>query len=233
MKDSRRIGFREIKEEILQRIHDRVWGPGDLLPGEIALAEEFGCARTTVNRALRELSDEGLIERRRKAGTRVRTAPVHNARFKIPLIREEIEATGAPYRYKLVSQHQLEAPEWIRARLDLPQESQAVHVRCMHYAGSAPYQYEDRWINCEAVPAVNSTTFAEESPNEWLVREVPYSNAEISFFAAATDSGLADFLQVPVGEPVFAAERVTWWEGQPITLARIYFQRNYRMTTYY
>ena len=233
MPEAKRTGFREIKAKLLERIRDRTWAPGELMPREVALAEEFGCARTTVNRALRELSDDGLIERKRKAGTRVRMSPQRSARFKIPLVRDEIEATGALYRYNLVSQIALAAPDWLSARLDLKDGAPVLHVRCMHYANGAPFQYEDRWINCSAVPPMTEHTFIGESPNEWLVREVPFSNAEISFFAEAADPTTAEFLQIAPGEAVFTTERATWREDQPITLARMHFRRGYRVTTYY
>ena len=61
------------------------------MPGEVDLAEEFGCARATVNRAMRELADEGFIDRKRKAGTRIKSSPTRHAKFAIPLIRDEIE----------------------------------------------------------------------------------------------------------------------------------------------
>jgi GntR family transcriptional regulator, histidine utilization repressor len=64
--------FRDVKAEILRRITDGPWGPGTLLPGEVALAEEFGCSRTTINRAMREVGELGLVDRRRKSGTRAR-----------------------------------------------------------------------------------------------------------------------------------------------------------------
>ena len=55
----------------MRRIHARDYAPGANIPGEVELAGEFGVARATVNRALRELSDEGILERRRNSGTRV------------------------------------------------------------------------------------------------------------------------------------------------------------------
>ena len=61
--------WQSVQEEVLARIHSRQWKPGDLIPNEADLAQEFGCARATVNRALQNLADEGLLDRRRKAGT--------------------------------------------------------------------------------------------------------------------------------------------------------------------
>ena len=86
--------YRTIKADLLTRIQAGEFPPGTRLPDEIDLAERFGVARTTVARAMRELVDDGLIERRRKAGTRVRLAPLRQARVKIPLVRDEIGAVA-------------------------------------------------------------------------------------------------------------------------------------------
>lgn len=45
--------------------------PGSALPGEIELAGQFGVSRVTARRALNELAAEGLVERKRRSGTRV------------------------------------------------------------------------------------------------------------------------------------------------------------------
>ena len=60
--------WQSVHDEVLRRIHTRQWKPGDLIPKEVELAEQLGCARATVNRALRELATEGFLDRRRKAG---------------------------------------------------------------------------------------------------------------------------------------------------------------------
>ena len=67
--------WRGVHTELLRRINDKEWRPGSMLPNETDLAEEFGCARTTVNRAMRELADAGILDRKRKAGTRVALHP--------------------------------------------------------------------------------------------------------------------------------------------------------------
>ena len=51
------LGWEDIRAEVLRRIRARDWPPGALIPGEEALAEEFGVARATVNRALRDLAE--------------------------------------------------------------------------------------------------------------------------------------------------------------------------------
>ncbi len=228
-----KTSYRDVKAEILRRITDGDWAPGTLLPGEVELAETFGVARATVNRAMRELTEEGLLERRRKAGTRVRPSPLRSARFEIPLVREEVEATGAAYRYALLERDVGRAPDWLRARLGLLPGAKVLHLACLHSADGAPYQFEDRWINLAALPEAEAADFRALGPNEWLVKAVPFSEVEISFLATSADGRVGGYLSMGPGEPVFTVERTTWWEGQAITHVRLYFARGHRMTTRY
>jgi len=63
--------YQNIKTEMREWIQTGIWKWGGLIPAEAVLAKEFGCARATINRALRELAQERILELRRKAGTRV------------------------------------------------------------------------------------------------------------------------------------------------------------------
>jgi GntR family transcriptional regulator, histidine utilization repressor len=228
-----RRGFRDIKREVFRRIRSNEWGPGTLLPGEVELATEFQCARATVNRAMQELSDDGIIERRRKGGSRVKLAPVRQVTFEIPLVRKEIEAQGAEYQYHLLSNRTVIAPRWLQSQLGLTSAKRVQHVRCLHLADGAPYQFEDRWINLEAVPRAGITDFSIISPNEWLVSEVPYTNAEVKFSAISASATVAKHLMTKPGEPVFMAERTTWLSGVVVTNVRLCFAPGYQMVARY
>lgn len=226
------MSFRDIKQVVLDRIQTGIWVPDSILPSETDLSAEFSSTRTTVNRALRELAQEGYLERKRKAGTRVLNSPIRKAQFSIPLVRDEITVTGASYRYSLVDKNVLPAPSWLSARLDLKKGQEVLHLRCMHYADNAAFQLEVRWIVTEVVPEVLGETFQLSGPNDWLVKKVPFTNLELSFMATKADSEIAEFLDAPVGDPIFTTERITWLRGAPVTHAKLYFAPGYRMTTH-
>lgn len=228
-----KLGFRDIKREVFERIRSNQWGPGTLLPAEADLAAEFGCARATVNRAMQELSDDGIIERRRKGGSRVKLAPVRQVTFEIPLVRAEVEAMGAQYRYALISSAVAVAPQWLQASLNLAADARVRHVKCMHHADGKPFLFEDRWINLTAVPRAEEADFSMAGPNEWLVGEVPYTNAEVRFSATSAAGPAAKHLQIRPGEPIFTAERTTWLSGAPVTNVRLYFAAGYQMVARY
>jgi GntR family histidine utilization transcriptional repressor len=223
--------FRVIKTEILRRIRDKIWQPGELIPGEEELAREFGCARPTVNRALRELAEIGIVERKRRAGTRIAEHPLREARLEIPIVRDEVEARGATYRFTVLTREALPPPEPIRARFSLGADAPMLHVRCLHSADSRPWQYEDRWINLDAVPEIADERFEHFSPNEWLVRNAPFSEMEIVLGATAARPEEADLLDIRDGDPLFVFERSTWLLDQLITHVRMLHRADYRMVS--
>jgi GntR family histidine utilization transcriptional repressor len=226
-------GYAAVKNEILRRIRNKVWAPGALVPGEIELAENFGVARGTVNRAMRELTEQGYLERKRKGGTRVRPSPLRAARFEIPIVRAEIEGTGATYGYRLLRRTIVVASSELRSLFGLGAKAELLHLQCLHLADGKPFQLEERWINLKALPQAEAADFAELGPNEWLVQTVPYTEVEIAFEACAASKFAAEQLRVKAGEPLFTTLRTTWFKGDAITHVRLTFHKGYRMVTRY
>lgn len=225
--------YRDIKGDMLRRITGGEWPPGTLLPSEMDLSQEYGSARATISRAMRELVDDGIVERKRKAGTRVRLSPLRQARLDIPLVRGEIEEQGAEYRYALVRSEIVTAPDWLRARMNLEPETEVRHLTCVHFADGHPYQFEDRWISLAATPTARTADFRTDGPNEWLVQQVPFSDVEVSFSATAADEEQTQHLGCVRGDPLFLVERQTTWQGQAVTFVKLTYRRGHRMTTRY
>lgn len=220
-----------VRAELLRRITERVWKPGETIPGEEQLAREFGCARATVNRAMRELAETGLIERRRRAGSRVRVSPDRRAVLRIPVIRIEVEGRGLRYRHRLIAQETATAPLAVAARLGIKPGSRLTHLRAVHLGDGRPFACEDRWLNAAAVPDFSQVDFNAISINEWLVLNAPFTEGDITLSAAAAGPREAECLGIVAGAPVFVVERTTWNRGEPITAVRLTYPPGYSMTT--
>lgn len=224
------ITWQSIQAEALRRIHDREWAPGSLIPHEEELAAEFGCARATVNRALRELAILGMLERRRKAGTRVPLNPVRRATFQIPVIRQDVEAKGMDYAYQRLTLGTKPLPAAIAAALSLESGTPCLHVTSLHMADGKPYCQEDRWIN-PAVEGAGVQDFVTISPNEWLVQNIPFSRGGIDFSATSASPILADMLQCKPGEALFVMERTTFSGDMPVTAVRLTYAPGHKVST--
>lgn len=216
--------WQAIHDEVLRRIHARDWPPGHVIPNEVDLAAEFGCARATVNRALRALATAGLLERRRKAGTRVALHPVSRATVDIPVIRQEVEDLGHAYGYRLIGRDVANPENWARAALG-PDATPCLHTTALHTANGTPYVFEDRWINLTAVPEAARQDFDTLSANEWLLATAPYTHGDISFSAAAATPDEAAVLQTAPAGPLFVIDRTTWNHDLTVTTVRLAYPR--------
>ncbi len=216
-----RTSYLDVKAAVLDQIRSGALRPGDTVPGEERLAGEFGCARVTVNRALRELAEAGVVERRRKAGTRVLDPTPRDAEMEIPSVRAEIEATGSPYRYELLARQIAPPPRPVREALGLIPGIRALHLTCRHWAGACVHQLEGRWINLDVVPTARAADFRAHGPNDWLIQAMPLSRVEHVFSAENATDEEANLLLIEPGAAIFVTERRTWIEGRAITRARL------------
>ncbi len=223
-------GWEAIRAEVMNRIRSRVWPPGGLIPSEETLAAEFGCARATVNRALTELATAGLLERKRKAGTRVAALPVRKATLDIPVIRAEVTARGQAYSFVLMSRDLTAPPTGVAARLGLASGVPLIHLQTLHLAGGLPQIFEDRWLNPAILPQ-HEPDFTAISANEWLVANIAFSTGDIAFSAEAASPAEAAALSVSPGAALFITERCTWSAHAPITWVRLAHAPGYRLQT--
>jgi len=210
-----------IHAEIRDRILSGAWAPGRRIPSELELAETYGCSRMTVNKALSTLADEGLVERRRRAGSFVARPRMHAVVLDIPDIQAEIANRGDAYGYELLSARvrPARAPE----ERALAPEGDLLVLRCRHLAGGLPFAMEHRLINLSAVPAAARTSFAATSPGAWLLAHVAWTQAEHRISAANATRTVARRLDVETGAACLVLERRTWRGDERITYVRQIF----------
>lgn len=221
-------GWEEIRDAVRDRIVAREWGPGGLIPGEEHLAAEYGVARTTVNRALQALAGAGLVERRKRAGTRVAELPTRRARLEIAVIRREVEGAGRAYAFRLLFARPGPLPAAVAARLGLPAGQPGLEIETLHLADGRPHLHEARWLNPGALPPLPD--FAAVSANEWLVANVPVVSGEVAFLAEGAGMAAAAALGVAPGTPVLVTERTTFGAGGPITRVRLSHAPGHRVS---
>lgn len=227
-----RKSYKDLKEQVLGRVASGEWPLGTRLPGEEDLARHFGCARTTVNRALRELAEEGYLERRRKSGTMVRAQPERRAKFAIPVTRREVEQSGRSYGYSLLGRRDARdagcppGPDHLAGR-------PLLFVECLHTADGEPFQHERRWIDLQTLPHAADVDFSARGPNEWLAETVPFSEVEIAFSAVSGPPDIRAALGAGGDAPLFLIERSTWLGDEPVTHVCLHHAPGYKITTRY
>ena len=222
------MGWEELRAAIGARIRAREWEQGALIPAETLLAADYGVARATVNRALQSLADDGVIERKKRAGTRVAALPARRARLEIPVIRLEVEGSGRAYSFRVVQDQAALLPNDLAQRMALHSGGAIRRITTLHLADGLPHAYEDRWLNMAALP---STDFDGLSVNEWLVSQVAFERGELAFLAAPAGADVAAALNVAEGAALLVTERMTFGPQGAITFVRLWHRPGHRVET--
>ena len=210
------VGFNDDNQWLCNRKGDALLdslifsGGGQACVRDEDIALELGCARTTVHRAMQDLSQIGLVERKRKGGTQVRTDPVTRATFDIPITRCEVEQRGSKYGCQLISRTLENSPLPVMARFGIQQPVKMLHIKALHLADTRPYIFEDRWVDTRSTPNILNFDLNLESANEWLVRNKPYSRVDVRFYAMNAEGESAEHLATNAGNALLVIERTTW-----------------------
>jgi GntR family histidine utilization transcriptional repressor len=213
--------YEQIRRALAKPILEGRWAPGVKLPSEHELTALTGVSRMTVNKALHRMADDGLIVRRRKAGTFVAQPADEHAVMKIADLAEEIHAAGHAYGYRLLSRRIRKMPNDVMAALELSRSEPAIALAALHIADGVPAVSEERWISLVTVPSARQADFSTEAPGRFLLSHVAWTRARHTIGAIEADKVLADRLGIARGAACLVVERTTWRERRPVTLARL------------
>lgn len=127
-----------VERRIRALIREASMAPGDRLPTEVDLAEQFGVNRHTVRRALKHLEAQGNIEARQGRGRFVRMPAIQyqigtRPRFSNILADQDLEPTTELLWIGVES-----APEALARALALRTGSKVVHVERLGLANGNP-----------------------------------------------------------------------------------------------
>ena len=212
--------YAQVKDHISRKIQDGTWPAGHRLPSEHELVAQFGISRMTVNRALRELVEQGRIVRVAGVGSFVAEDKPQSTLLQIANIASEIRARGHDYGYQLVAAERFAASPDVAAWLDLRAGESVFHTVCLHLEDGLPVQLEDRFVNPRVVPDFLAQDLAATPPSEYLVRHVPFDQIEHLVDAVLPTVEQAQRLSMPVAEPCLLLTRRTWTRTVPVTLVR-------------
>ena len=133
--------YREIERFLRSQVEGA--RPGAPLPSEAELCERFSVSRMTVRQALQELTNDGLVERRRGQGTFVAHRPVHRRPGVFLSFTEEMNRRGMPASSRLLNAGMDDPRRSEALDLGLAPGSQVLRVVRVRLADGVPVALED------------------------------------------------------------------------------------------
>ena len=220
-----------IRGVIMDRITRGIYPPGSLIPTEQEFAAEFGSARATVNRALTSLAERGVLERRRRVGTRVILGlDPSTQRAKLPVIRDVVEGRGCKFSLRFLGPVNRPAPREVCERLFQSDPANLREYRALLCSDGEVICAERRWTDITALPGLTEEVLTTTSANEWLALNVTITLIERTVSAQRAGEVEADeMLQCSPDTPVLVNETVLWMGTRPVSLARHSFAPGYQL----
>ena len=213
--------FERIKQHLKGRLAIGDWAPGALMPSEAELVAQFAVSRMTVNRALRELQLEGLVDRVQGVGTFA--AQLHRVSSSLTIrdIHEEILSRGHTHHATVHLAKEEVANASIAQRLGVVSGSSVFHTLIVHFENGVPLQCEDRYVNPECAPDYLTIDFTQVTPTHYLLDVAPLWEAHFSVQAGLPSAREAKLLALKQTDPCLIVSRRTTNRGVPITQARL------------
>jgi GntR family histidine utilization transcriptional repressor len=201
--------FQRIKDYILNEIQLGHWREGDVIPTEQALSIQFEVSRMTVNRALRELTSEQILNRIQGSGTYVAQQKYQATLVTVKNIAEEIRARGHVHRSELHCLERSKANELLAKQFGLRAGHMLFHSIIVHFENDIPIQVEDRWVNPDVAPDYMLQDFSVVTPNEYLMVAAPLQGADYSIEACVAPKEITEMLAIGQQEPCLVLKRKT------------------------
>lgn len=215
--------YKTIKDFILSGINSGQWPVDTKIPAESELVAQFNTSRMTVNRALRELTAEGRLVRKRGNGTFVAPLKPQSGLLEINSIADVIKKSGGIYSCDLYLHCKEKAPPSLASQMQLKPYSDVFHSIIVHKKDNTPIQVADRFVNPMIAPNYLKQDFRQYTPTEYLLKVAPVEKIQHVVEAIIPEAWIRKLLEINNAEPCLALNRTTWSQGIVATRSSFYY----------
>ncbi|RBW67373.1 GntR family transcriptional regulator [Bacillus taeanensis] len=134
--------YQQVKEILVKRIQEKIWRPGDLIPTEVELMEEFNVSRTTLRQAITALVQDGLLEKRQGKGTTVKSQKLVGSLGRLTGFAEEVMEKGYHPHSKLLRAEFHDGLYIEKKKLKLDDDSRVLVIERIRFADDEPIAFE-------------------------------------------------------------------------------------------
>jgi GntR family transcriptional regulator len=224
--------YKRIQNAIRKRIESSELLPGDPVDSERELAKLHKVSLMTARHALAGLEREGVVERRRGAGTFVAAPKIHFN--KLMSYTEHMSSRGLTPRSRVLVAKIVEHDAEVAARLALPATSPLVKIERLRETGDEPFALETCYLPAKEFSALAKAPLGRTSLFGTLRQdfgvELAYADEEVD--ATTAEANVAELLGVPRGAAVLRIRQVIYSTKGKATIYVVGFYRSERHTLF-
>lgn len=222
-RNSRLPLYYQLKQWLVGQIEQGNWQPGDMLPTEQQLQEQYELSRTTVRQAFRELELDGLVTRYRGRGTFVAKPKVAHRPEPRSSLTNYLLQQGVQPGWQVLSAEWIPASTEVAGQLHIEPGAKVYRLRRLRLANDEPIGYHITYVSPKFSDAIDESTLTAGGSLRYLRRQnhLEGSRADRILEAIAAGKEEASLLGVELGMPMLLIRRlVVSQDGQPIEAFR-------------
>jgi GntR family transcriptional regulator len=228
--------YYQLKEIMKEKIRSEEWKPGDLIPSERELGEQYGISRMTARQAITELVNEGLFYREQGKGTFVSRHKITQQLINLTSFSEDMKARGQRAGSKVISVKMVPADEALAERLRIKPGQLVFRLQRLRLADDEPLALEVSHLSFMGCDRLLEEDLEKNSLYRLLEEKYgqPLMEAEQEIEAGLMGPEEAQLLQISTGSAALFIRRTTYTErDQPIEYAKsIYCGNKYVFFTH-
>jgi len=224
--------YKKIQNAIRKRIEATELKPGDAVASERELAKTHKVSLMTARHALAGLEREGVVERRRGAGTFVAAPKIHFN--KLMSYTEQMSSRGLAPRSRVLVAKIIADEQEIAARLQLAPASRMVKIERLRQTAEEPFALETCYLPASEFSELVNAALGRSSLFAALKHdygvELAYADEEID--AITADTHLAEMLALPKGSAILRIRQVIYSTMGKATIYVVGYYRSERHTLF-
>lgn len=226
--------YQQLQELIRGDLLSGTWQPGQAIPSEQTLVQQFGIARMTVRQAVDGLIREGLLRRERGRGTFVAHKRVERELSRMRGFSEDMRVRGMVPSARLIARKVVPAPPEVSTHLNLGPREAVIYIRRLRLADASPMALETSYLNYTLLRPVLETDLESSSLYEYLQSTLPLSlsHASQELAAALPSAEDAELLEQSRRAPTLMITQTTYVQVADEELPAIFGRTIYRADRY-
>lgn len=217
--------YLQIYEHLRGKIGGGQWRPGDALPPELDLMEQYHVSRATVRQAMDSLVRDGLVYRERGRGTFVAHPTVEQGLTRVVSFTEDMRSRGFEPGTQVRSAELGPASQEIAGKLGVPAGEEVARIERLRLADGEPMSVEVSHLVHRYCPGILQHDYANQPLREMLEHDygLRIVNAAQAIRAITASRELASALSLRRNAALLFIERVSFSQHNvPIELLHLY-----------
>lgn len=215
-----------IAHELADAIGRGIYAPGERLPSEHLLAEQYGVNRHTIRRSLATLGQIGLVRSTQGSGTYVEDFAVDLVLGRRTRHRQSLVQAGLPGGMQVLASRTVRASADVAKALEIRTGSSVLHLQVIGDGGGQPLHVSDRFFPCPRFAGLDDLVRQSGSITQAFAAcgVADYTRRQSRISARLPVPEIAAHLKQPAAHPALYVSSVNVdTEGVPIEYACTWF----------